>query len=198
MPSNDVDTLNRLVRAAMDKPERTEEERREKARALSAVLVPVLELQKANSTGDDLTSYPPYVDGGHGAGRLAGAAWEEVEEEEDEEARPPAAPVARVRLPGPEEWDLEADDALDDDAGALDDAGAGGAADDDDEAWLRLPPEEWDDRPGAAAGGADDDAGAPDDAFTRFASRLPMLRLPYIPGGNVYDLEFGDNVHLGS
>eukprot|EP00899_Mesostigma_viride_P015725 jgi/Mesvir1/24153/Mv10870-RA.1 len=47
----------------MDKPERTEEERREKARALSAVLVPVLKLQKANSTGDDLTSYPPYAEG---------------------------------------------------------------------------------------------------------------------------------------
>eukprot|EP00899_Mesostigma_viride_P020613 jgi/Mesvir1/28553/Mv17824-RA.1 len=65
-----VRALHRLAQKAMDAPEDTPQQRRQKARALSELLVPMMRVHQARtgSLFDDLDYYPPYVHAGYGAG----------------------------------------------------------------------------------------------------------------------------------
>eukprot|EP00899_Mesostigma_viride_P016932 jgi/Mesvir1/2523/Mv01491-RA.1 len=64
-----VRALHRLAQKAMDAPEDTPQQRRQKARALSELLVPMMRVHQARtgSLFDDLDYYPPYVHAGYGA-----------------------------------------------------------------------------------------------------------------------------------
>eukprot|EP00899_Mesostigma_viride_P009757 jgi/Mesvir1/18783/Mv01289-RA.1 len=64
-----VRALHRLAQKAMDAPEDTPQQRRQKARALSELLIPMMRVHQARtgSLFDDLDYYPPYVHAGYGA-----------------------------------------------------------------------------------------------------------------------------------
>eukprot|EP00899_Mesostigma_viride_P001645 jgi/Mesvir1/11481/Mv15237-RA.1 len=68
-----VRALHRLAQKAMDAPEDTPQQRRQKARALSELLVPMMRVHQARtgSLFDDLDYYPPYVHAGYGAGQAS-------------------------------------------------------------------------------------------------------------------------------